>query len=73
MRTILVDLPYDCRGFIVESVETGEQCCVLNARLSHEANLKTYQHECDHAKNNDFNCCKSINKIEYERHSKGKC
>ena len=69
MRTILVDLPYDCRGFIVESVETGEQCCVLNARLSHEENIKTYQHECDHAQHDDFRRCESINKIEYARHN----
>lgn len=68
MRTILLDLPYDCRGFIVESIETGEQCCVLNARLSHESNMKTYQHECKHARNGDLACCEDVNKIEYMRH-----
>lgn len=68
MRTILLDLPYDCRGFIVESIETGEQCCVLNARLSHESNMKTYQHECEHARHGDLACCEDVNKIEYERH-----
>ena len=68
MRTILQDLPYDCRGFIVENIETGEQCCVLNARMSHEANLKTYQHECNHMKHDDLHCSEDINTIEYKRH-----
>jgi hypothetical protein len=52
----------------VESIETGEQCCVLNARLSHESNMKTYQHECEHARHGDLACCEDVNKIECERH-----
>ena len=68
MRTILVDLPIGCKGFIIESFETGEQCCVLNARYNHETNMRTYQHECDHASHDDLACCEDVNKIEYERH-----
>ena len=71
MRTVLVDLPYDCRGFIVESIETGDQCCVLNARLSHEANIKTYRHECCHAEHNDLYCSEDVNIIETRCHKKG--
>ena len=52
----------------MESIETGEQCCVLNARLSHESNMKTYQHECEHARHGDLACCEDVNKIECERH-----
>ena len=69
MRTILIDLPLKCRGYIYEDLETGEQCCVLNARLSHEANVKTYQHECEHAQHGDFDRSEDINQIENERHA----
>lgn len=69
MRTILIDLPLKCRGYIYEDLETGEQCCVLNARLSYEANVKTYRHECEHARHGDFDRSEDINQIENERHA----
>ena len=59
MRTILLDLPIGCKGFIVENIENGEQCCVLNARYNHETNMKTYQHECEHARHGDLACCEA--------------
>lgn len=68
MRTILIDLPLKCRGYIYEDLATGEQCCVLNARLSHEANVETYLHECEHVRHDDFNRSDDINQIENERH-----
>ena len=68
MRTIVIDLPLKCRGYIYEDVATGEQCCVLNAKYNRETNVKTYKHECDHADHDDFRCCESINTIEIERH-----
>lgn len=68
MRTILIDLPLKCRGYIYEDVETGEKVCVLNARLNHESNLKTYEHECRHMENNDFESQESINVIEARAH-----
>ena len=68
MRTILADLPIGCKGFIIESIETGEQCCVLNARYNHETNIKTYQHECDHADHDDLARKDDVNKIESIRH-----
>ena len=71
MRTILIDLPLKCRGYIYEDVASGYQCCVLNARLSHETNLRTYQHECDHADHDDFRSSEDVNKIEYVRHNHG--
>lgn len=63
MRTILIDLPYDCRGYVVEN-ETGDSCIVLNARMSHEMNVKSYEHELRHLKNKDFRCNDSVDEIE---------
>lgn len=68
MRTILLNLPYDCRGYIIESTETGEACCVLNARLSYEQNLLTYIHELDHLKNDDLRSILNADTIENMRH-----
>lgn len=54
MRTVLIDLPLKCRGYIYEDIATGDKCCVLNARLTHESNIKTYEHELWHDKNDDL-------------------
>lgn len=68
MRTILIDMPVKIRGYIYEDVATGERVCVLNARLNHESNIETYEHECRHIKNNDFESDESINSIEARAH-----
>lgn len=68
MRTILLNLPYDCRGYIINDPNTGEESCVLNARLSHEDNIKTYQHERRHVKNGDLHCSEDVNGVEYRCH-----
>lgn len=62
MRTILVDLPCDCRGCVVETDD--EPCIILNSRMSHEMNIKSYEHELRHIKNNDLHCEESVNEIE---------
>ena len=70
MRTILVDMPVKIRGYICEDVATGERVCVLNARLTHEANQNTYEHECRHINNKDFESSESINAIEARAHKR---
>ena len=45
MKAILMDLPTTVRGFVVGK---DEPTIVLNARLSHEANIETYKHELKH-------------------------
>lgn len=67
MRTVLVDLPCDCRGCVVENSD-GESCIVLNSRMSHEMNLKSYAHELRHIKNNDLHCDEDVNEIEMYCH-----
>lgn len=65
-RTILYDLPHDVRGFVREDVD-GTPIIILNARLTHEANLATYRHEQEHyEKDCGKNLC--VNEIEAQRH-----
>ena len=68
MRTILLNLPYDCRGYIIENIESGDTCCVLNARMTHEQNQKTYEHELKHLECDDLHSELSANEIESLRH-----
>ena len=68
MRTVLLDLPCDCRGYVVDDGETGDPCIVLNARMNHETNVKSYEHELRHIKNDDLHCCESTDEIELYCH-----
>lgn len=66
MRTVLLDLPYDCRGYIIETVT--DTCCVLNARMTREQNIQTYQHELEHFRCSDLRSELSAGEIERIRH-----
>ena len=68
MRTVLIDLPLKCRGYIYEDVATGEKCCILNARLNRESNVKTYKHELTHDSAGDLDKPINVDKNEAERH-----
>ena len=72
MRTILLDLPQKCRGYIYEDVESGEKLCVLNSRLTYENNQKTNEHEARHLINEDFDSYEDINTIENRTHRNGR-
>lgn len=50
---VLVDLPTSVRGFCYHD-DDGEEYIVLNARLTREANLKTYEHERKHILRGDL-------------------
>ena len=63
MRTVLIDMPCDCRGCVVENSD-GEHCIVLNSRMSHEMNIKSYIHELRHIKNGDLRSCEDVNVVE---------
>ena len=63
MRTVLVNLPYDCRGCVTETGE-GEPCIILNARMNHETNVMSYEHELRHIKSGDLHREKDVNAIE---------
>ena len=66
MRTILLNLPYDCPGFIIETEDNT--CCVLNARMSREQNEQTYMHELRHLHYGDLRSELSAGEIERIRH-----
>lgn len=46
-HTILMDLPTSVRGLVFHD-DAGDPVIVLNARLTREQNLKTYDHERRH-------------------------
>jgi len=50
---VLVDLPTSIRGFVYHD-DDGEPVIVLNARLTHEQNRRTYEHEKEHILRGDM-------------------
>ena len=52
-RVILMDLPTSVRGFVFLD-ENGEPVIVLNARLTHEQNRRTWLHEQEHIQRGDM-------------------
>lgn len=50
---VLVDLPTSIRGFVFHD-DDGEPVIVVNARLTHEQNRKTYKHEKTHIQRGDM-------------------
>ena len=52
-EVILLDLPTSVRGFVFLD-ENGDPAIVLNARLTREANRKTYDHEQKHIRMNEL-------------------
>ena len=58
---VLVNLPTSIRGFVYHDND-GETYIVLNARLTREANRKTYRHERKHIERGDLD---NIDYLEY--------
>ena len=52
-RAILIDLPTKVRGFCTFGSD-GMPLIVLNSRLTHEQQRKTYIHELNHIKRGDL-------------------
>ena len=52
LRALLYPLPHNVKGCIKETID-GEPICILNSRLTYEANLATYKHELKHKKDFD--------------------
>lgn len=62
----LVDMPCAVRGF---TKKHPDGCTIfLNARLSHEQNVKTYLHEIDHIKKNHLDAELNTDRIECLMH-----
>ena len=69
MQVYLYDLPVKCRGFILRDPYTDEESIIINARLTREANVKTYIHEIRHKLCGDLDSDENINIIEARAHS----
>ena len=71
INVILTNLPCGVRGFtkITAEPEGDFATTVLNARLTHEMNVVSYQHEADHIKEEDIQK-DDIDAVEKERHEK---
>lgn len=67
-RTVLEDLPTTVRGFV--RLCDGEYTIVLNARLTHDANRRTYAHELRHITDGDLFSDRPIDDIERRQHGK---
>lgn len=68
-RTIFQQLPYKIRGFVVHNSSEDFYTIVLNSRLSHSQNIKTFWHELEHIANDDFNNDMSVDLIEKFAHA----
>jgi len=68
IRTYLLDLPLNVKGYTVKNIETDEQIIVLNSRLNYETNLEAYLHEIGHE--DDFDRGYTVNELETVRHNK---
>ena len=68
-RTIYQQLPYKIRGFVVHNANEDFYTIVLNSRLAHNQNIKTFWHELKHITNDDFNSELSVDVIEKFAHA----
>ena len=64
---VFADLPCSIRGFTKKCIDG--YTVVLNARMSREQNIKTYDHEIDHIKNGHLDKELNIQEIEYIAHT----
>ena len=49
----LMDLPTSVRGFCYHD-DNGEEFIIVNSRLTHEQNRKTFDHEMEHIENGEM-------------------
>ena len=68
--TIYLNLPCKIKGFAVYNSIEDFYTIVLNSRLSHAQNIKTYIHELEHISNGDFNSNLSVGTLETLAHQR---
>ncbi len=64
-RTYLQKLPPGVKGLVRED-ENGDPVFILNKNLSHEENIETYLHECQHIAGNDLDRDLDVDERESE-------
>lgn len=63
----LVDLPHGVRGFTKKNKD-GSYTIMINARLSSEMQIATYDHEISHIEGGDYEYKGDVDGIEKHRH-----
>ena len=64
----LIDMPCSVTGITVK-VDADTYCILINARLSHEAQIRAYDHEIAHIDNGDFDHMVTVDQLECLRHA----
>ena len=64
----LVDLPHGVRGFTKKNKD-GSFTVMINARLSSEMQISTYDHEIKHIENGDYESKVDVDLLEKHRHT----
>ncbi len=62
-----IDLPCSVRSYVVNNADMT-YTIVLNSRLSHQQNVLSYSHECEHIANGDYDKKCSVDLIEIAAH-----
>lgn len=68
INTIYSDMPAAIRSYVIYNRDMS-YTIVLNSRLSHEQNLRSYAHELAHIKNGDYDRKCSVDMIEITAHA----
>lgn len=64
----LIDMPCSVTGITVK-VDADTYCILINARLSHEAQIRAYDHEIQHIDSGDFDNMVTVDQLECLRHA----
>lgn len=64
----LIDLPCTVRGFTKKNSD-GSYSIIINAKLSNEMQIATYDHEINHIENGDYDKETDVNMLEAKRHA----
>lgn len=67
-HTFYLDLPSKIKGFCTYNPCEDFYTIILNSRLSHSQNIKTFLHELKHISNDDFNNDLSVAALENLAH-----
>lgn len=65
------NLPYKIRGFTLYHACDDYYTIILNSRMSHDCNKKTFLHELKHILKDDFIKYKNVQEIELQAHIGG--
>ena len=68
-KVLLVNMPTTIKGYTVPSRDGQFYTIVINSKHSRRAQEETFQHECQHIMNGDFEKKMSADMIEFFAHA----